>query len=74
MTKIDYDYLSIPYKKQKTLFKGLLGHCRAKKRSISDSTSKTDEKAPSFISEKSHSGSEKGKRIFLKKMSDSNHF
>ena len=31
MTKIDYDYLSIPYKNKKR-FKGLLGHCRAKKK------------------------------------------
>jgi hypothetical protein len=74
MTKIDYDYLSIPYKNKKTLFKGHLGHCRAKKRSTSDSTSKTEEKAPGFISEKCHFCSEKGKRIFLKKGSDSNPF
>ena len=37
MTKIDYDYLSIPYKNKKTFFKGLLGHCRGKKRSPLDS-------------------------------------
>ena len=36
--------------------------------------SKTEEKALSFISVKCHIGSEKGKRIFLKKGSDSNPF
>ena len=56
------------------LFKGLLGHCRAKKKSPSDSTSKTEQKAPSFISLEWHFGSEKGKRIFKKKGSDSNPF
>ena len=60
-------YLSII--KTKTLFKGLLRHCRAKKRSPSDSTSKTEEKAPSFISVKCDFGSEKEKRIFLRKRS-----
>ena len=65
-------YLSLI--KTKTLFKGLLGHCRAKKRSPADSTSKTEEKAPSFISVECHFGTENGKRIFLKKGSDSNHF
>ena len=39
----------------------------AKRRSPSDSTSKTEEKAPSFISVKCHFGSENGKRIFLTK-------
>ena len=51
-------------------FRALYGQ----KRSPSDSTSKTEEKAPSFISEKCHFGSEKGKIIFLKKGSDSNPF
>ena len=74
MTKIDYNYLSIPYKNKKTLFKGLLGHCKAKNMSPSDSTSKTEEKAASFISVECHFGSEKEKRIFLKKGPDSNPF
>ena len=73
MTKIDYNYLSIPYKNRKR-FKGLLGLCRAKKRSPSDSKSKTEEKAPSFISVECHFDTENGKRIFLKKGSDSNPF
>ena len=38
-----------------------------KRRSPSDSTSKTEEKAPSFISVKCHFGLENGKIIFLKK-------
>ena len=63
MTKIDYNYLCIPYKNKKTLFKGLLGHCKAKNMSPSDSTSKTEEKAASFISVECHFGSEKEKRI-----------
>ena len=74
MTKIDYNYLSIPYKNKKTSFKGLLGHCRAKRRSPSDSTSKTEEKASSFISVECHFDTENGKIIFLKKGSDSNPF
>ena len=49
-----------------------LGHYRAQKRSPSDSTLKTEEKAPIFISVKCHFGSKKGKRIFLKKGSESN--
>ena len=45
-----------------------------KRRSPSDSTSKTEEKAPSFISVKCHFGPEKGKIIFLKKGPDSDPF
>ena len=52
------------------LFKGLLGHCRAKNGSPSDSTSKTEEKAPRFISVKCHFGFKNEKSIFLKKGSD----
>ena len=56
------------------LFKRLLGYCGAKKRSPLDSTSKTEEKAPSFISVECHFGSENGGKNFLKKGSDLNLF
>ena len=49
------------------LLKELLGYCRAKIRSPSDSTSKTEERAPSFISVKYNFGSEKGKIFFFLK-------
>ena len=63
-TKIDYNYLSIPYKKNNKRF---LKDFQGKKRSPSDSTSKTGENTPGFISLRCHLVLKMGKEFFQKK-------
>ena len=59
---------------EEVVYPQLLHKRMMRKKDLSDSTSKTEEKAPSFIFVKYHFGSEKRKRIFLKKGPDSNPF